>query len=145
MVTLTKSSILEGIHKPQSITIESLDGELWLRPLSSAELDEASYIEAKGLGNVEQNTRSRTSNLENANVNQNNKLNVEKVTKAQDEAKYQIIFLSLYNSKNESDPWTLEEIKELPINATDEIAEKVREISGVNVTKNDVKRFPGDK
>ena len=78
MAILTKSSILEGIHKPKQITIESLDGDLWLRPLSSAELDEASYIEAKGLGNVEQNTRSRASNLQNANVNQNNKINVDR-------------------------------------------------------------------
>lgn len=144
MSTLTKSQILQGIKVPKSITINALNGELWLRPLSSAELDEASYIEAKGLGNVEQNTRSKSTNITTANVNQNNKLNVEKVTRAQDEAKYLLIFKSLDNSKNEADPWTLEEIKELPIDATDEILREVRKLSGVDVTKGDVQKFPHD-
>ena len=70
--------------------------------------------------------------------------NVEKVTRAQDEAKYQMIFASLDNPKNESDPWTLEEIKMLQINVTDEILLKVREMSGVEVTKRDVKKFPSN-
>lgn len=144
MAILTKAQILQGVNTPKQVKIESLDGELWLRPLSSAELDEASYIEAKGMGNVDQQARSRGQDLSNANVNQNNKFNVEKVTRAQDEAKYQMIFASLDNPKNESDPWTLEEIKQLQINVTDEILLKVREISGVEVTKRDVKKFPSN-
>ncbi len=144
MAILTKAQILQGVNTPKQVKIESLGGELWLRPLSSAELDEASYIEAKGMGNVDQQARSRGQNLSNANVNQNNKFNVEKVTRAQDEAKYQMIFASLDNPKNESDPWTLEEIKKLQINVTDEILLKVREISGVEVTKRDVKKFPSN-
>lgn len=144
MAILTKAQILQGVNTPKQVKIESLDGELWLRPLSSAELDEASYIEAKGMGNVDQQARSRGQDLSNANVNQNNKFNVEKVTRAQDEAKYQMIFASLDNPKNESDPWTLEEIKQLQINVTDEILLKVREISGVELTKRDVKKFPSN-
>jgi len=144
MAILTKAQILQGVNTPKQVKIESLGGELWLRPLSSAELDEASYVEAKGMGNVDQQARSRGQDLSNANVNQNNKFNVEKVTRAQDEAKYQMIFASLDNPKNESDPWTLEEIKMLQINVTDEILLKVREMSGVEVTKRDVKKFPSN-
>lgn len=144
MAILTKAQILQGVNTPKQVKIESLGGELWLRPLSSAELDEASYVEAKGMGNVDQQARSRGQDLSNANVNQNNKFNVEKVARAQDEAKYQMIFASLDNPKNESDPWTLEEIKQLQINVTDEILLKVREISGVEVTKRDVKKFPSN-
>lgn len=144
MAILTKSQILQGVNTPKQVKIESLDGELWLRPLSSAELDEASYVEAKGMGNIDQQARSRGQDLSTANVNQNNKFNVEKVTRAQDEAKYQMIFASLDNPKNESDPWSLEDIKQLQINVTDEILFKVRELSGVEVTKRDVKKFPSN-
>ena len=141
MAILTKSSILKGIKDVQQVTIESLGGELWLRPLSSAELDEISLIEAEGLGNVEQNIKGQRA----SNTSQTTKLNVLRITKAQDEAKYQTIFKSLDNPKNESDPWTLEEIQALPINATDELYKKVRELSGVDVTKRDVKQFLSDE
>ena len=35
---LKKSQILQGINDPKPVFIESLNGELWMRPLSSAEL-----------------------------------------------------------------------------------------------------------
>ena len=139
MAVLTKSSILKGIKEVKSVTIDSLDGELWIRPLSSAELDEINCIEAEGLGNIEQNMKSQRNK-----ATQTTKINVLKVTQASNNAKYELIRLGLDNPKNESDPWTLEEIKELPINATDELEQKIKEISGVDVTKSDVKQFPND-
>lgn len=139
MATLTKSSILKGINKIESVTIDSLDGELWLRPLSSAELDEINCIEAEGLGNIEQNMKGQRINK----ATQTTKLNVLKVTQASNKAKYELIRLSLDNPKN-TEEWSIEEIQQLPINVTDEIEQKVREISGVDVTKRDVKNFPSD-
>ena len=144
MVVLTKASILQGINTPKKIKIESLDGELWLRPLSSAELDEINYIEAEGMGNFEQNNRSRNQNFKNGELTQTNKFNVLKVTKSSDKAKYEMIRISLDNPKNEDDPWTTEDIKQLGRKATDEIYEKVQELSGVGVTESDVKQFPED-
>lgn len=141
---VTKAEILNGIKVPEEYEVKALRQKVWLRRLTSAELDESSYIEAKGFGNIDQNTRSKAQNIQTADVNQNNKINLEKVTKAQDDAKYYIIQKSLDNPKYESDPWTLDEIKMLPIDATDELLQIVREISGVNVTKEEVKKFPED-
>ena len=139
MAILKKADILNGIHDVKEVTIESLQGELWLRPLSSAELDECNYIESKGMGKIKQNATSIT------NQTQTLELDVYKTTKATDDAKYERIRLSLDNPKNEDDPWTTSEIKELGRAAVNEIHDKVLDLSGVDITSEDVKRFPQDK
>ena len=60
------------------------------------------------------------------------------------EAKYLAIHKSINNPKN-NDEWELQELKLLGKNAIDEIYNKVMEISGVEVTEGDVKRFPGNE
>jgi len=145
MAILKKSDILQGINAVQRITIDSLGGEMWLRPLSSAELDEINYIEAEGMGNFEQNNRAKSRNLENSKLTQTNKFNVLKLTKATDKAKYEMIYKSLDNPKNEDDPWTLEEIKSLGPKAIDELHKEVQKLSGLEITESDVKQFPEDK
>ena len=145
MAILKKSDILKGINAVQRITIDSLGGEMWLRPLSSAELDEINYIEAEGMGNFEQNNRAKSRNLENSKLTQTNKFNVLKLTKATDKAKYEMIYKSLDNPKNEDDPWTLEEIKSLGPQAIDELHKEVQKLSGLEITESDVKQFPEDK
>ena len=145
MAILKKSDILQGINAVQRITIDSLGGEMWLRPLSSAELDEINYIEAEGMGNFEQNNRAKSRNLENSKLTQTNKFNVLKLTKATDKAKYEMIYKSLDNPKNEDDPWTLEEIKSLGPKAIDELHKEVQKLSGLDITESDVKQFPEDK
>ena len=119
-----------------------MNGELWLRPLTSAELDELNYIEAEGMGNFEQNSRSKSSNLSNANLTQTNKFNVLKLTKASDIAKYEKIRLSLDNEKYAQDPWETEEIQQFSRPAINQLIEIIDEISGVNVTEHDIKQFP---
>lgn len=138
MTVLTKSAILEGINKVEKVEIKSLDAEMWLRPLSAAELDEIEAIEAKGMGVVEQNTTS----LQAA---QSVKLDVFKITTSSAKAKYEKICKSLDNPKNQDDPWTVEEIQQLPKSAINEINDKVNELSGVEVTSQDVKKFPENK
>lgn len=144
MAVIKKSDILLGINKVEKVHIETLNGELYLRPLSSAELDEINYIEAEGMGNFEQNTRSKTRTIGNADLTQTNKFNILKVTKASDKAKYTMIEKSLDNPKYEDDPWELEDIKQLPRPAIDEIHTKIQELSGVDITERDVKQFPED-
>jgi len=144
MAILKKSDILQGIKKVERVHIESLGGEMWLRPLSSAELDEINYIEAEGMGNFEQNNRAKSRNLENSKLTQTNKFNVLKLTKATDKAKYEMIYKSLDNPKNEDDPWTLEEIKSLGQKSIDEIHKEVQKLSGLDITESDVKQFPED-
>ena len=143
MTLITKSDILKGKQNLTRRKIVSMnDGELWLRPLTSAELDELNYIEAEGMGNLEQNSRSKSTNMDNANLTQTNKLNVLRVTKASDKAKYEKIRMSLDNPKYEDDPWETEDIKGFSKPAIQEITSIIDEISGVDVTEYDIKQFP---
>ena len=142
MTLITKSDILKGSKKIVKRNIPAMDGELWLRPLTSSELDELNYIEAEGMGNFEQNSRSKSSNLSNANLTQTNKINVLKVTKASDKAKYEKIRLSLDNEKYSDDPWETEDIQQFSRPAINQLIDIIDEISGVNVTKHDIKQFP---
>ena len=137
MTILTKSSILQGINTPKKIKIESLNGELWLRPLSSAEVDEILHIEAEGYGTFNaSNNRGQT--MADA------KMNLAKMQAKQAEAKYIAIHKSINNDKN-SDEWAIEELKQFPHDAIQEIYDQVMELSGAEVTAADVKNFPEEE
>ena len=136
MTILTKSDILQGIDNPQKILIEALNGEVWLRPLSSAEVDEVLNIEAEGYGTFNaQAIRGQT--------NTEAKMNLPKIQEKQAEAKYLAIHKSINNPRN-SDEWELTEIKQLPADAVSEMYEKVMDLSGASVTTQDVESFPED-
>lgn len=143
MAILTKSDILKGINNVQKVEIESLGGELYLRPLSSAELDEINYIEAEGMGLIEQNTRGSAASLANAKSTQTSKMNVLKLTKASNLAKYTMIKLSLDNPENK-EKWEIDDIKLLPKDAVEEIHKKVQEICHIEIKEVDIKQFPED-
>ena len=137
MTILTKSSILQGINTPKKIKIESLNGELWLRPLSSAEVDEILHIEAEGYGTFNaSNNRGQT--MADA------KMNLAKMQAKQAEAKYIAIHKSINNDKN-NDEWELDELKQFPHDAIQEINDQVMELSGADVTASDVKNFPEEE
>lgn len=147
MAVLTKSSILNGINQPQKVEIESLGGELWLRPLSSAEVDEIINIEARGFGKFEATNTNRTKGkrIQKGESISRGQMDVTKMNEAEAKAKYTAIFKSLDNPKNEDDPWEYEDITHLPPNVTKEIKDKIDEISGVNVSEDDVEDFPEDE
>ena len=137
MAILTKSDILKGIDDPREFTIESLGGEIYLRPLSSSELNEVTNIEAEGYGNFEATTKGRR------NPDATGKMNLVKMNKAEAKAKYQALYLSMNNPKN--DEWSLDEIQSLRGDQVDEIYEIVMKISGATTRKEDVKNFPEDE
>jgi hypothetical protein len=137
MAILTKNQILQGINQITQIKIEALDGELWLRPLSSAEVNEILNIEAQGYGTINANNNAR------GQTQAEGKMNLAKMQEKQAEAKYTAIHKSINNDKS-SDEWSYEEIKDLPSNAIDEIYNKIMELSGADVTERDVKQFPED-
>lgn len=134
---LNKSDILQGINNPKKIEIEALNGELWLRPLSSAEINEILQVEAQGYGTFNASSKQSATLAE-------GKMNIVKMQEKSAEAKYLAIHKSINNPKN-TDEWELQELKLLGKNAIDEIYNKVMEISGVEVTEGDVKRFPGNE
>lgn len=135
MAILKKSDILLGIDDPRPITIESLGGEIYLRPLSSSEVNEIVNIEAKGYGVFDAKTRGKTADA-------SGKMNLAKLNDAEAEAKYQAIYLSINNPKG--DEWTLEELQALHSDQIDELYENVMRISGAETSEEDVKRFPED-
>ena len=133
MTVLTKADILMGVDSPKKILIEALGGELWLRPLSSAEANEILNIEAQGYGTFNaSNIRGQTTT--------DGKMNLAKMQEKQAEAKYHAIHISINNNKN--DEWEYEEIKQLPSDAIDELYNKIMDLSGVDVTERDIKQFP---
>ena len=133
MVILKKSDILLGIDDPRKVTINSLGGEVYLRPLSSSEVNEVVSIESKGYGVFDAKTKGR-------NADATGKVNLAKLNEAAAESKYQAIFLSINNPKNEE--WTLEELHTLHSDQIEELYENVMRISGAETTEADVKRFP---
>ena len=137
MAILSKSDILLGIDTPKKVEIETLNGEIWLRPLSSAEVNEILNIEAQGMGTFNASS-NRTGQSKT-----DGKLNLAKMQEKQNEAKYLAIHKSINNDKG--DEWTLEEIKTLQLDAVNEIYDQVMKISGAEVSTADVKRFPEDE
>ena len=135
MTILSKSDILLGIDTPKKIKIETLNGEIWLRPLSSAEVNEVLQIEAEGIGTFQANNTFGKPTAE-------GRMNLAKIQEKQNEAKYIAIHKSINNDKG--DEWELEEIKQLPADAVTEMYEQIMKISGAEVTTADVKQFPED-
>ena len=134
MTVLSKADILLGIDNPVKVKIENLNGELWLRPLSSAEVNEILQIEAEGLGTFKaiSNRQGQTST--------DGKMNLAKMQEKQNEARYIAIHKSINNDKGEE--WTIDELKRLPADAVAELYDQVMKISGAEVTTTDVERFP---
>ena len=134
MSILSKSEILQGIDNPQKIQINALNGELWLRPLSSAEVNEVQNIEAQGYGTFNATNRQNQTTTD-------GKMNLAKMQEKTAEAKYIAIHKSINNPKNK-DNWEIDEIKQFKSDAINEIYDHIMKLSGVEITEADVKQFP---
>lgn len=146
MAVLKRADILKGVNKIEKVTIKALDGELFLRALSSAEIDEITDIEAKGFGEYETNnkTLSHRGKVKNEESNSKAKINVSKVNKKSNEAVYTMIHKSLSNKEYKNDPFTYDDITKLSKDAINELKDKIREISGWTTTDEDVENFLED-
>jgi hypothetical protein len=137
-MVLKKEDIISGINNIQKVEIESLGGEIYLQPLSEAQLSEIDLIEAKAMGVYESSQRGRNDAVNTG------KINLAKATEASAEARIAKISLSINNDKS-PDTWTDEEIGSLPRNVIEELVEKINEISGVDVTKREIEKFPEEQ
>ena len=137
MSLLNKANILQGVDSPKKVMIEALQGEIYLRPLSSAEVNEILNIEAQGYGTFNASSNRGSTHAE-------GKMNLPKMQEKQAEAKYTAIHKSINNDKN-NDEWSFNELQQLPNNAINELYNHVMELSGVDVSERDVKDFPQDK
>lgn len=140
---LSKDAILAGAKKVEKVKIEALGGEIYLRPLTAGELHEIEAIEAKAMGTFETNEKSQRGRRQTtqSNVESKGKINLAKATQASAEANIRKLELSMNNDKCE-DVWSKEDIESLESAAFNEILEKVNDLSGIDISKEDVENFP---
>jgi hypothetical protein len=72
------------------------------------------------------------------------KINLEKQAEAELKGKLETLYLSMNNSHPECDEWKKEDIGRMKSSAFDEIFDKVKELSGVTVEKEEIDEFPED-
>lgn len=138
-MVLRKQDVLIGIDEAVEVELQTVDGSLYLRPLSSKELNNVLNIEAEGFGNFEATAKQGKKD-----PGATGKINLAKMNRATQKAQYEAIFLSINNPRNE-DKWTLDDIESLKKNIVEELYDKIMELSGAGTTVNDVKRFPQNK
>lgn len=144
MALLKKQDILSGVDTPEKVEIKTLNGELWLRPLSSFELSEVEEIEAKAIGEMETNETAQRAGrtIGKSETRSRGKINLAKANKASMNAKITMVHMSLDNPKNSDDPWSEDDIRQLKRDAFNEIVDHVRKLSGAEITTADIESFP---
>lgn len=145
-MALRKEDILKGVNDPELIMIETLGGELPLRPLSKVEWGRIEKIEAKAYGVFEANETAKRGKrkLKGGMMETKGKIDLEKQAEAELKGKLETLYLSMNNSHPECDEWKKEDIGRMKSSAFDEIFDKVKELSGVTVEKEEIDKFPED-
>lgn len=145
MAVVKKSDILNGIRKIEKVKLEALDGdEMYLRPLSQAEINEVDEIEAKAMGTFETNETAQRGRRQKPKsvVESRGKINLELQQKAQHQAKTRAIYLSLDNDRNVGEEaWSETDIEQMPHRLFEELFVNVRRLSGIEVSDDDVDTF----
>ena len=142
MAILTKADIIDGKNNIQEVHIESLGGEIYLRPLTRGECTKIEQIQTESMGKFK--TKEIASGSRRANMESNGVLDIKATTKATRKAELEAIYLSINNEKN--DEWNRTEIDQLNKNTFDEIYSNVQRISGLlEEVEKEVDNFPEDE
>ena len=143
-MVLSISEILNGKDDYQEHYIESLKGEICLRPLTTGEWDKIDEIRQKDLGDytINEKTFTQKKRRVKGEMESRARFNINASSKATKKAMYEAIKLSTDNEGN-PEKWTIEHIKKLHKNEVTEIYEKIEEISGVD--EDEVEDFPEDE
>lgn len=144
-MVLTKEKILKGVNDPELVKIESLDGELPLRPLSKVEWNEIEQIEAKAYGKFEANETAQRGRrqMKKGKMETKGIIDLSKQNKAEMEGRTRALLLSMNNKHPAAEEWGEEEIKMLRYDVFEEIFQAVRKLSGVTNEK-EIDDFPED-
>ncbi len=132
MTILNKESILKGSENIQTVFIESLDGEIKLRPLTSAEWQEITTEEQKAIGEV----KLKVGSLNRTDGTMS--IDLAKQTIATFRAKVKAVAKAMSVDGVE---WAEEEVEKLLPGVVDEIFETVREISGITIEEAELDSF----
>jgi len=132
MGILNKETILKGVEKVETVYIESLEGEVKIRPLSSSEWQEIVIEEQKGIGEV----KLKVGSLQQTDGTMS--IDLAKQTIASFKAKVKAVAIAM---SVDGEEWTEEEVRQLLPGVVDEIFEAVRDISGITIEERELDNF----
>lgn len=126
MVVLTKSALLNGAKHAEKVELESVGGEIYLRPLTQAEVNVYESYVPQAMGTFE--TNEKRGRRKGTDINTSGKVNLAKTSSAQAEAEAYAVATSM-TCKDEE--WTEEDVKGLDRVVFKEIFEHVKRLSGI--------------
>ena len=143
-MVLSKAEILNGKDSYETVELTSVKGTICLRPLSIGEIHQISEMKNKAIGDYVANQRGTTSKKRmKAQIEAQAKMNMEKVTIADNKADIKTVLWGLDNEGN-PDKYTEQDIPQMNPNVFFEILEKVKELSHMEDedVEDDVEDFP---
>ena len=145
-MVLSKSDILIGANSYKEITIESAEDSICVRPLTVGEIHTISEMKNKALGDYTANQQTSSKRSVAGKLNAQAKMNMEKITIADNKADINTVLWGLDNDGN-PDKFTQEDILKMKPPVFKEILEKVKEISHIedDDVEDDVDDFPEEE
>ena len=143
-MVLTKEELLNGAKSYEEYELKCRNGSVNLRPLTIGEIHQISQMKNKALGDYTAEQTGMTSKKRvKSKLNAQAKMNMEKITIADNKADIKTVFWGLDNDGN-PDKWTEQDILSMDPTAFWEILEKVKEISHMEdeEVEDDVEDFP---
>lgn len=143
---LSKSDILIGANNYEEINLESVKGSICIRPLTVGEIHQISQMKNKALGDYTANQQTSSKRSVAGKINAQAKMNMEKITIADNKADIKIVFWGLQNEGN-PEKYSEEEIAIMKPAVFDEILDHVKRISHMEdeELEEDVENFPEDE
>ena len=147
MAVLSKADILKGKEHFEEVDLVNADGSICIRPLTIAEIHELSEMKNKAMGDYIANQKGTTSKRRlKAQIEAQAKMNMEKVTKADNRADIKMVYWGLDNKGN-PEKFTEEEVTQMEQPIFNEILDHVKRISHIEDEdlEDDVEDFPEEE
>ena len=145
-MVLSKSDILIGASNYEEINLDSAKGSICIRPLTVGEIHQISQMKNKALGDYTANQQGSSKRSIAGKINAQAKMNMEKITIAENKADIKTVFWGLQNEGN-PEKYSEEEIAIMKPAVFDEILDHVKRISHMEdeELEDDVEDFPEDE
>lgn len=143
-MVLSKADILIGKQSYEEIDLDK--GSIYIRPLTVGEIHQISQMKNKALGDYTANQQGSSRRGIAGKLNAQAKMNMEKITIADNKADVKTVFWGLQNEGN-TEKYSEEEILQMDPKVFDEILENVKRISHMEdeEIEDDVEQFPEDE
>ena len=143
-MVLSKSDILIGKQSYEEINLDK--GSICIRPLTVGEIHQISQMKNKALGDYTANQQGSSRRGIAGKLNAQAKMNMEKITIADNKADVKTVFWGLQNDGN-PEKYNEDEISQMDPKVFDEILENVKRISHMEdeEIEDDVEQFPEDE